>query len=216
MHVVTRLRRLIRTPARPAGLRPLGEIVALVAAMALLGGCATRPVNAPLGHYDPGKAYRIERASEAAEDNATLVILAFSGGGTRAAAFSYGVLETLRDLEVTTKSGRHVRALDTVDVITGISGGSFTALAFGLYGDTLGGARRPAVDHDRQLRRQLRLSAAAMGERVPRKPESAEARRAHSEAAAGDAGVRRPRAPSISSPRRRRRRRQRGHARRAR
>src|SRR5437899_2142853 len=137
MHVVTRLRRLIRTPARPAGPRPLGEVVALVAAMALLGGCATRPVNAPLGHYDPAKAYRIERASETAEDNATLVILAFSGGGTRAAAFSYGVLETLRDLEVTTKSGRHVRALDTVDVITGISGGSFTALAFGLYGDKL-------------------------------------------------------------------------------
>src|SRR5881394_1588141 len=137
MHVVTRLRRLIRTPARPAGLRPLGEIVALISAMALLGGCATRPVNGPLGHYDPDKAYRIERASETAEDNATLVILAFSGGGTRAAAFSYGVLETLRDMEVTTKSGRHVRALDTVDVITGISGGSFTALAFGLYGDKL-------------------------------------------------------------------------------
>ena len=40
-------------------------------------------------------------------------------------------------MEVTTKSGRNVRVLDTVDVITGISGGSFTALAFGLYGDKL-------------------------------------------------------------------------------
>ena len=30
-----------------------------------------------------------------------------------------------------------MRALDEVDVITGISGGSFTALAFGLYGDKL-------------------------------------------------------------------------------
>ncbi|HTP97787.1 MAG TPA: patatin-like phospholipase family protein [Casimicrobiaceae bacterium] len=113
------------------------KLIAAIAAAILLGGCATRPVNPPLTNYDPGKAYRIERPSESAEDNATLVILAFSGGGTRAAAFSYGVLETLRDMEVTTKSGRKVRVLDTVDVITGISGGSFTALAFGLYGDKL-------------------------------------------------------------------------------
>ena len=110
--------------------------VVLVAAIAL-GGCATRPVNPPLAHYDAGKAYRIERPSGVAEDNATLVVLAFSGGGTRAAAFSYGVLETLRDMEVTSRSGRKLRALDTVDVITGISGGSFTALAYGLFGDEL-------------------------------------------------------------------------------
>jgi NTE family protein len=112
-------------------------IVVLIATTTLLAGCATRPVNPPTARYDSTKAYRIERPSENVEDNATLVVLAFSGGGTRAAAFSYGVLETLRDMEVTTRSGRHVRALDTVDVITGISGGSFTALAYGLYGDKL-------------------------------------------------------------------------------
>jgi len=66
-----------------------------------------------------------------------LVILAFSGGGTRAAAFSYGVLETLRDIEVTNASGSKTRLLDEVDVITGVSGGSFTALAYGLYGERL-------------------------------------------------------------------------------
>jgi NTE family protein len=66
-----------------------------------------------------------------------LVILAFSGGGTRAAAFSYGVLEFLRRTEVSAPDGRTVRLLDAVDVITGVSGGSFTALAYGLYGDTL-------------------------------------------------------------------------------
>jgi NTE family protein len=109
----------------------------IAAILLMLAGCATRPINPPTAHYDPDKAHRMERQSENAEDNATLVILAFSGGGTRAAAFSYGVLETLRDMQVTTKSGRNVRVLDTVDVITGISGGSFTALAFGLYGDRL-------------------------------------------------------------------------------
>src|SRR5262249_55310595 len=112
-------------------------LAALLAAMIVLGGCATRPVNPRIEHFDPKTPYAIERPSANPEDQENLIVLAFSGGGTRAAAFSYGVLETLRDMEVTKKSGRKVRALDQIDVITGISGGSFTALAFGLYGDKL-------------------------------------------------------------------------------
>ena len=61
----------------------------------------------------------------------------FSGGGTRAAAFSYGVLEFLRRTEVTEAQGQKARLLDHIDIITGVSGGSFTALAYGLYGDKL-------------------------------------------------------------------------------
>ena len=136
MHVPGPLRRP-DAPERLAHPRRLRHFVVLLVTMAVLAGCATRPVNPPIAAYDPDKPIRIERRSENAEDHATLVILAFSGGGTRAAAFSYGVLETLRDMEVTTKSGRNIRVLDTVDVITGISGGSFTALAFGLHGDKL-------------------------------------------------------------------------------
>jgi len=137
MCVIEVLWRFMRSPARPIARSPRRRFVFLFAAITLVAGCATRPINPPTAHYDADKAYRIERRSENAEDNATLVILAFSGGGTRAAAFSYGVLETLRDMQVTTKSGREVRVLDTVDVITGISGGSFTALAFGLHGEKL-------------------------------------------------------------------------------
>ncbi|WP_200822136.1 patatin-like phospholipase family protein, partial [Caballeronia arvi] len=37
----------------------------------------------------------------------------------------------------TTKSGNQIRLLDEVDIITGVSGGSFTALAYGLYGEEL-------------------------------------------------------------------------------
>ena len=111
-------------------------LTALLAAI-LLAGCATRPVNPGVEHFDPKTIYSIERPSEHPEDRQNFIMLAFSGGGTRAAAFSYGVLETLRDMEITTRSGRKVRALDEVDVITGISGGSFTALAYGLYGDKL-------------------------------------------------------------------------------
>ena len=66
----------------------------------------------------------------------TLIVLAFSGGGTRAAALSYGVLEELRRTEVTV-DGRHRRLLDEVDLISGVSGGSFTALSYALYGESL-------------------------------------------------------------------------------
>ncbi|WP_230626040.1 patatin-like phospholipase family protein [Cupriavidus necator] len=65
------------------------------------------------------------------------MILAFSGGGTRAAAFSYGVLEFLHNTEAVGPTGKKSRLLDHIDVITGVSGGSFTALAYGLYGDKL-------------------------------------------------------------------------------
>ena len=65
-----------------------------------------------------------------------LVLLAFSGGGTRAAALSYGVLEELRRTPITVKGHTHAM-LDEVDMVSGVSGGSFTALAYALYGDRL-------------------------------------------------------------------------------
>ena len=137
MHAIRRRLHPPATPVHHAGPGTRAGLAALLAVIVVLAGCATRPVNPPIGQHDMNRAHRVERPSDNPEDHATLVVLAFSGGGTRAAAFSYGVLETLRDMEVTTKSGRRVRALDTVDVITGISGGSFTALAFGLHGDQL-------------------------------------------------------------------------------
>ena len=69
-------------------------------------------------------------------DPHTFFVLSFSGGGTRAAAFSYGVLEELRRTEVIVND-QHRRLVDEVDLITGVSGGSFTALSYALYGDRL-------------------------------------------------------------------------------
>lgn len=70
------------------------------------------------------------------QDRKTLFALAFSGGRTRAAAFSYGVLEELYRTEIAV-DGRHRRLVDEVELITGVSGGSFTALSYVLYGDEL-------------------------------------------------------------------------------
>jgi len=112
-----------------------------IGVIALLAGCATRPVNPPITQADPGAGYRYEtrhlRAGPDGKRTDTLVILAFSGGGTRAASFSYGVLEFLRNTRVSNSQGQTLRLLDAVDLITGVSGGSFTALAYGLYGEKL-------------------------------------------------------------------------------
>lgn len=121
--------------------RRLSSLTKLLGAalLAALAGCATRPVNPPAEHVDPDTGYRFDVREARAEDTGkeTIVVLAFSGGGTRAAAFSYGVLEFLRKTRITEAQGRSLRLLDSVDLISGVSGGSFTALAYGLYGEKL-------------------------------------------------------------------------------
>jgi NTE family protein len=101
-------------------------------------GCASRPINEPIAQVEPNAGYRPHLLITKRQNNDihTLFVLSFSGGGTRAAAFSYGVLEELRRTEIEV-DGQHRRLIDEVDVMTGVSGGSFTALAYALYGDRL-------------------------------------------------------------------------------
>jgi len=108
-------------------------------AQTFLASCASRPVNEPITQVDPQSGYRPSLLVPARESNelSTLFILSFSGGGTRAAALSYGVLEELNRVEFTTADGQKRRLIDEVDLISGVSGGSFTALAYALYGDQL-------------------------------------------------------------------------------
>jgi len=112
-------------------------LMALLAIIAL-SGCASRPINERIKQVDPHAGYRpyLLMPKLVNNDPQTLFILAFSGGGTRAAAFSYGVLEELRRTEIVV-DGQRRRLIDEVDIITGVSGGSFTALAYALYGDRL-------------------------------------------------------------------------------
>lgn len=102
-----------------------------------LSACATRPVNPPLESAPPSTPYVFERAGQTERQKQNLVLLSFSGGGTRAAAFSYGLLEALKKFEYINADGQAVRLIDQVDAITGVSGGSFTALAYRQYGDKL-------------------------------------------------------------------------------
>jgi NTE family protein len=103
----------------------------------VLHACASRPINPPIKQVEPTTGYRFQTRQKYFKDSENLVVLAFSGGGTRAAAFSYGVLEFLWRTEIVGPKGGKLRLLDEVDIITGVSGGSFTALAYGLYGEKL-------------------------------------------------------------------------------
>jgi NTE family protein len=90
--------------------------------------------NAPLSESTSTQPYSIKsRAGMTGSGDITLT-LAFSGGGTRAAALSYGVLEELRDTTVII-DGQPRRLLDEIDNISSVSGGSFTSAYYGLYGE---------------------------------------------------------------------------------
>jgi NTE family protein len=108
----------------------------LAAAAALSAGCAHWPENPALAKADPRAGYRLENVRRPSQSDDLLVFLAFSGGGTRAASFSYGVLEELARTEVTAGGARR-RLLDEVDVISAVSGGTFTATYYALRGDRI-------------------------------------------------------------------------------
>lgn len=119
----------------------------VLAMAAMLSGCASTdlsPVNAPRQ-----AAVAIRSAGTRVELGLDdeIVALAFSGGGARSAAFSYGVLLELRDR----RRSDEVRWIDRLAFVTGVSGGAFTAAWFGLHGpDDLDGFRGALLDKDWQ------------------------------------------------------------------
>lgn len=119
------------------GLQMIRPLVSAVMAISLFS-CASRTINDPIDQVDLTAGYRPHLLMAGRENNdpATFFVLSFSGGGTRAASLSYGVLEELHRYVITV-NGQQRRLTDEIDVITGVSGGSFTALSYALYGDRL-------------------------------------------------------------------------------
>ena len=108
-------------------LRPLAS-VAFVSGILL--GCASIQ-NAPVNL--PGADNLADRGNigfgETTSYDDTVVGLSFSGGGTRAAAFSFGVLQEMERIPL---RGAQGAMIDRVEFISGVSGGSVTAAYFGL------------------------------------------------------------------------------------
>jgi predicted acylesterase/phospholipase RssA len=110
------------------GLRLIGLIVATCAS---LPGCASVhniPVNVPLGGASVTDKLTIGFEDPAARDD-LLIGLSFSGGGTRAAAFSFGVLQEMDRVRMPRATDS---MFDRIDFISGVSGGSVTAAYVGL------------------------------------------------------------------------------------
>jgi NTE family protein len=134
----------VRRAVRPA---------AFLAAV-LFSACAHYPVNPKLAAVDPAHGYRFGMMNDGVRDDETFVVVTMSGGGTRAAALAYGVLQKLAATPV-----RGGTMLDKVDVVSSVSGGSFTAAWYALHGkEGLPEFRRIFLEHDIQgdlMRRAL-------------------------------------------------------------
>lgn len=112
----------------------------LVACLAMLiSGCASlvpppEPTK-PLDTVNPKYGYRFANLQTGPDNSDGLfMVVAFSGGGTRSAALAYGVLDKLRTTPIQW-DGKPRRLLDEIDVINAVSGGSYAAAFYGLYGD---------------------------------------------------------------------------------
>lgn len=109
----------------------------------LLGACATSPapINSP--RFTPEAA--VHHISQPGED---VLVLAFSGGGARAAAFQLGVLQELR----ATHGADNRPLTEHVGFATAVSGGAILSAYYALHGDDgLDSFRATYLDKDWRL-----------------------------------------------------------------
>lgn len=112
-------------------------LISIAGVLMLLSCTAQYALNPKLESKTRNNPFQGKLSSPDKSDELFL-ILAFSGGGTRAAALSYGVLEALNKIEIPAAPGKQSAdqhtLLNEVDLITGVSGGSITAAYYGLHG----------------------------------------------------------------------------------
>lgn len=104
----------------------------------LLQACSTaRPwINEPIAATSPKAASLVTSAPRAGEarTSSLAVAVTLSGGGARAAAFGLGVLRELKNTEFLWED-RQTTLLDSVVMISGVSGGSVLAGYYAAFGD---------------------------------------------------------------------------------
>jgi NTE family protein len=118
--------------ARFQNLRKTMLPAAITALAMYLSGCAltiqNQPVNVPLeSKTEQASNQRVNAVRNIVGEN--LIGFSFSGGGMRAAAFSFGALKAIEGLE-----NQQPGILDDITFITSVSGGSLTAAFYGLHG----------------------------------------------------------------------------------
>jgi NTE family protein len=78
--------------------------------------------------------YRLDALSDTGQSPDLMVLVTMSGGGKRSSAYAYGALKGMREVAVMSPQGQR-SLLTSLDGISGVSGGSFTAAYYGLYRD---------------------------------------------------------------------------------
>ncbi|WP_319380533.1 patatin-like phospholipase family protein [Thiomicrorhabdus sp.] len=102
----------------------------------LIGGCTTYGAisNPKIPQSAASEDYGITSTIQRREPGKMTLLLSFSGGGSRSAALAYGVLKTLRDIPSSPEADAP-NLLSEVDLISAVSGGSFTAAYYALNGE---------------------------------------------------------------------------------
>ena len=106
------------------------------ASAVLLSACslvAYQPTKT-IDHVRENEGYRLEQSIQRSNQDNTLVIMMFSGGGTRAAALGYGVLTAFNDYPLLL-NGRRTTLTASSDLVFGVSGGSVLAAYYAMHGE---------------------------------------------------------------------------------
>lgn len=107
--------------------------LAILLVILTLGACAREfPNQALTGRPSNDYLYQLAQAPEPDPDR-PYIVMTFSGGGVRASALTYDVLELLKHAKYSWKGETH-SLVEDVRVISSVSGGSVTAAWFGLKG----------------------------------------------------------------------------------
>ncbi len=126
----------------------MGRVFTILLAAALLSACAREFPNQPLSaHSSNDYLSQLAHAPEPAPDD-PFIVMTFSGGGVRATALAYDVLELLKHASYSLH-GQSRRLIDDVQIVSSVSGGSVTAAWFGLKGpDGLDGLKPAFLAQD--------------------------------------------------------------------
>jgi NTE family protein len=112
-------------------------------ALVVLCGCATTKFENEKSKLEPascapqsqpGRCNAERRALDATHEERPLILVAISGGGVRASALGWAILEQLKEQKYRTGTGETRRLIDDVAVVSSASGGSVPAAYLGLYG----------------------------------------------------------------------------------
>jgi NTE family protein len=109
--------------------------VAALLLVLVLGACAAAdpPGNPPLPPGEANRGYEFIEMNGQSGRHDLVVMVSFSGGGKRSAAFAHGALRGMRQVAVPLREGGGSTLLAEMDQISAVSGGTFPAAHYILH-----------------------------------------------------------------------------------